>query len=267
MNKPAVLRLKSAACVVVSAAANDETLEIHGDLRALSSKLLDQSAQALRQFCIRSLKLLQEQVSVEHVLTINRATGSAQFEWHVVLPNECLTEIAASSFLFQIGELLRALTDDISFQPPAGQDATHLEVARMLRAAAPASRDLPAGSRIDCDQWTTQVPMPKKLGGGPEDHVVFKPDEGVGRVTGSDWYERVFFVLFKGHRRPTRINFDEEAFNDMVEDARLHRHNLYEVRCQSRWVNGKLDYASLTGLKLFQEDFFGDDDGSSKDSE
>ncbi|MDC8773355.1 hypothetical protein [Roseateles albus] len=261
MTNNLTLRIISSISAQVQASLGGDSIKIKGDLSKLSSKLLDQTSHGIRQLCVVLIKLPPEQVLIERVLNIDRASGLAQLELHIVLPVSCLEKIKSAEFLLGIDELMQAISSDRPIGPPIGgeDEPPHLSIGRLMRTTSSNNREMPSGARICCDEWNTEVALPKKIGEEPREPIPDAEGEGVGRVTGSDWYDRTCFVLLKGRRRPIFINYDEEEFGDKVESARKNRHNLYAVKFKTKFPIGKPEYSKMTELLLFQEDMIGDD--------
>lgn len=260
------LTLLSHAQHAVEARMTEDVIEIRGDLPSNFSKVNHLAAQAVRQFCLTELRLGNEEIQCVYAVSISRKSHVARHVWHIQLPNHVKERVAGKDFNDKAEELINALAGEISFEdsPPGNplmdlSSATpSLAAARGLRSAASGDRTFPAGTRLSCTVWESDIELPKVLGAGPMDRISVKPQEEVGYITGSDWFQSCCGFLRVGSRKPIQVSFDEVQFGAEVEDARKNRHGRYLLEFETRFKNQKAEYSTLVAIRLVQGDLLGD---------
>jgi hypothetical protein len=106
--------------------------------------------------------------------------------------------------------------------------------------------------------WQKGIQIPNKFGRVPDPKRNKIPSSVSGYVTGSDWWNHTINVLPLGEKRQIQVSYDEEEHDDLIEDVRRNRQDIYKIVFFENNVNGVVKSRTFQKIERAIVDIFSD---------
>ena len=240
----------------------ESAIFLRADFDQIASSALKQACRQFRTTVCLLAAVQGDEVKLGSELVFHKKPAMIARRWYLRVPGHCRDVIATPKFQLKAQEFARAIGSGDGTDVPATGDGEDAEIvqglARELRISATGPRNFPEGATIRCVEWAEPITLPRSIADAPKVEEAEKSGEMLVRVTGSDWHAREVHVLAENRRVHVTMSYDQAIFEQIVEDARLHRRNQYRAKFKVELRGEKPQRYVLTDLELNMQDFFPD---------